>query len=623
MNTGSITTTSGSLGVDISGPQTTDVADTVTTDDGNITVLSDWLNGTGLKYPKNNTGSTAVISTKVERLEHLAVIYMCILGVLVIFANVTVLAISKFATGGKSPTLIFVRSLCFADCLAGLYAVIKTIFIYVDVEQALVNCFLGECLFFTSLMASVFTLSLLTADCFFRLLYPLQYQNYMDKKLVIIYMMFLWNFSFIIGFCPLNGWNNDDYNNDQFWSLERCMFFHYYPSAYFMMVTSIFVICVALMFGLHVKISCMARRKEWWAKRFGRQRADLKKTMKVVNLIRMDMIASCVFYLPFFIYTLLYCKHCVWHDKDADALYLFFIPYMLIKSLLNAMIHGGQTSQFQQVLHQLVRSHSLAEAFSGSSFSARASQQEIIPSVDATLHNQNRWRKSDASSVTLDAMVSLVSGPNLHIKNRHQPIKMQVSNSTVLTDISVDSDPNLQNKHQPLNFQVSNSTVLSNISDDADFNFQLQHWHENQGVSNSIDYSVISTDTRQKESQPVTLSTQNRSCLSKNTSSSFGLPKHPPLRRTKSAEFSLKNGRADAVRHIAKKDSFHLPRTRHFRFCPVHGHHNPGFLPEQLPVQLESKQSESRFADDVPASGIVATSSGPVVVAVNDEITAL
>ncbi len=45
-----------------------------------------------------------------------------ILGVVVLVGNVFILAVSKYASGGKSPTLVFVRSLCVADAVAGVSA---------------------------------------------------------------------------------------------------------------------------------------------------------------------------------------------------------------------------------------------------------------------------------------------------------------------------------------------------------------------------------------------------------------------------------------------------------------------------------------------------------------------
>ena len=53
------------------------------------------------------------------------VILSSFLGVVVLVGNIFILYISKYASGGKSPTLVFVRSLCVADAIAGVFAVSK------------------------------------------------------------------------------------------------------------------------------------------------------------------------------------------------------------------------------------------------------------------------------------------------------------------------------------------------------------------------------------------------------------------------------------------------------------------------------------------------------------------
>ena len=54
-------------------------------------------------------------------------IVCCILGVVVLIGNIFILIVSKFASGGKSPVLVFIRSLCVADAIAGIFAVSKGI----------------------------------------------------------------------------------------------------------------------------------------------------------------------------------------------------------------------------------------------------------------------------------------------------------------------------------------------------------------------------------------------------------------------------------------------------------------------------------------------------------------
>ena len=57
-----------------------------------------------------------------------ALVIICsVLGVFVLMGNIFILVISKFTSGGKSPTLVFVRSLCVADAIAGIFAISKGI----------------------------------------------------------------------------------------------------------------------------------------------------------------------------------------------------------------------------------------------------------------------------------------------------------------------------------------------------------------------------------------------------------------------------------------------------------------------------------------------------------------
>ncbi len=49
-----------------------------------------------------------------------------ILGVFVSIGNIFILYASKYASGGRSPTLVFIRSLCVADSFSGIFAILKT-----------------------------------------------------------------------------------------------------------------------------------------------------------------------------------------------------------------------------------------------------------------------------------------------------------------------------------------------------------------------------------------------------------------------------------------------------------------------------------------------------------------
>ena len=69
-----------------------------------------------------------VLENQYDYFDHdleILVIFSSFLGVLVLVGNIFILYISKYASGGKSPTLVFVRSLCVADAIAGVFAVSK------------------------------------------------------------------------------------------------------------------------------------------------------------------------------------------------------------------------------------------------------------------------------------------------------------------------------------------------------------------------------------------------------------------------------------------------------------------------------------------------------------------
>lgn len=131
------------------------------------------------------------------------------LGVIAIVANVIFLLLSKFTTGGKSPVLVFMRSICLADVMIGLYAILKAIVFY-SLEHTNVNCFLPDSIFITATTASISSLVWLHLDCCLRFTHPLRYILHMKKDNVVTGVVIMWNVSFVLGFLPLMGWNNVD-----------------------------------------------------------------------------------------------------------------------------------------------------------------------------------------------------------------------------------------------------------------------------------------------------------------------------------------------------------------------------------------------------------------------------
>ena len=109
-----------------------------------------------------STSSSTGIANVVRSVPNLILIGC--LSVLVFLFNVVVLVASKYTSSGKTSTLIFVRSLCVAEILMAIYGGLKTLLSLL--QPPWINCFIGESLMFTSILASLFTLFGFTVDVY-------------------------------------------------------------------------------------------------------------------------------------------------------------------------------------------------------------------------------------------------------------------------------------------------------------------------------------------------------------------------------------------------------------------------------------------------------------------------
>ncbi|WAR25250.1 hypothetical protein MAR_010954 [Mya arenaria] len=159
---------------------------------------------------------------------------ICIFSGIVIVMNCILLVASKFTTGGKSSTLIFIRSLCLSDMLIGIFGLFKCILL-MNIDDRLINCFLPESLFISASTTICLTLLWLNIDSYLRLAKPLGYITCMDKHNVIITTMVVWNAAFITGFLPQMGWCVEEF---------ACNVFHFYSFSYITFVGAIWVLCI-------------------------------------------------------------------------------------------------------------------------------------------------------------------------------------------------------------------------------------------------------------------------------------------------------------------------------------------------------------------------------------------
>ena len=267
---------------------------------------------------------------------------MCILGIMVTTANLIVLIASKFTSGGNSPALIFIRSLCVADALSGTFGIVKTIQVVFE-KDSMVNCFLGESLLFTSIIASSFTLIALSLDIHIKLTDPLKYRDNMDKKLVIFLMIFLWNSACIVGFMPLLGWNAEEY---------VCSFFRYYSSGYLIFYQCLFAGGMLSLLAIHMRLQRTILKVQRKQSYIEESSSEFKLSSRIVLTTRIDAIFMVLLYVPMFVYISLHCNTCIFFSGSSteDIYLLFFILPVLVKSLLSPLIHGTRTAQIWQVL---------------------------------------------------------------------------------------------------------------------------------------------------------------------------------------------------------------------------------------------------------------------------------
>lgn len=308
------------------------------------------------------------------------------LSALTIVVNIVVLIMSKFATGGKSATFVFLRSLCMADMLIGMYGIFKCILLN-NLQYRLINCFLPESLFISASTVICVTLFWLNIDSYLRLSRPLGSINTMDKHCVIITMVFLWNMAFIVGFAPLMGWNDQDF---------VCDLFQFYNMSYAVFVSLIWLACIIGCCVTHVLVNKTTQQIRANNRFISPRSLEFMKYTQLTSTIRNDLITLAVCYLPFLVYLFYYyTNHRHRYSKTANINLIYFLPIFLARSLISAFIHSYRTIRIQHVLHDISK-HMNVSLFlkctepngESSSNGADSNSQSHCNSL-ATLHTSN------------------------------------------------------------------------------------------------------------------------------------------------------------------------------------------------------------------------------------------
>ncbi|XP_036365804.1 adenosine receptor A2b-like [Octopus sinensis] len=266
-------------------------------------------------------------------------ILFAVLGSLSFILNSFVLIESKNASGGQSPSLVFVRTLIVADALIGLFGIVKTIYIeYRKIRS--IDCFLSESLLITASTASALSLLWLTADSSLRLSRPLDLQFHMHKKNVIALMVIVWNGSFIIGFSSQMGWVLFDYT---------CLFFCYYSSTFLLFVGILWNNCVFITVCLLIYYQCLNRRIQNNDHILTLSSKEYKRYAGLLSISKYHIIVWLLTYLPLIFYIAI-SYFCDEDSTKPNYTILYFLLLPLFKSITCAVLHAYQCQEINSVV---------------------------------------------------------------------------------------------------------------------------------------------------------------------------------------------------------------------------------------------------------------------------------
>ncbi|KAH3820070.1 hypothetical protein DPMN_121814 [Dreissena polymorpha] len=262
---------------------------------------------------------------------------------LVVVVNFVVLAASKFTTGGKSSTLIFIRSLCISDMLIGMFGMLK----YALLRQTdmMISCFLPESVFISASTAICLTLLWMNLDSYLRLTKPLGYILNMNKHNVIITTILLWNFALILGFLPLMQWIQYEY---------RCNFFEFYKIAYVIFVSTLWIVCISGSCITQVLLHRASRRIQQNSAFISPRSMEFLKNQQLVATIRNDIFLLTICYLPLLSYIFHYSINQTQNNySKANDNMIFFLPVFLTRSFISAFVHSYRTIKIQRIMHNV------------------------------------------------------------------------------------------------------------------------------------------------------------------------------------------------------------------------------------------------------------------------------
>ncbi|VDI37680.1 Hypothetical predicted protein [Mytilus galloprovincialis] len=264
-------------------------------------------------------------------------------GALSLLSNLLGLSITKFVSGKSSPILILMRNLLVVDLIMTIYGIFKS-FILQRKDNLYINCFLPECLFISASLGSFFFLLWMNADLCCRLTKSWTNGRKLHKANVNTAIMLFWNFSLVLGFLPIIGWNNSK-------EVDKCNPISFYNDVYLSVIASFWMLGIIIsLISMFISYKCMSH--------FDNSEKFLHKSILTVS--RQKRMIVCV---QFELGTLCLCftseiiiVHVIgnftrngnteWINK-IDSVLLFCAIAFQSRSLLNAISHFVMLSQMK------------------------------------------------------------------------------------------------------------------------------------------------------------------------------------------------------------------------------------------------------------------------------------
>ena len=397
-------------------------------------------------------------------IDSIFVVSGCI-SIVITIANVVLLLMSKYTNGGRTPVLIFVRSLCVADALTGIFGISKMSQVFIRWENT--NCFLPESLLFAATIAFNLTHVMLTTMCYSMLKDLLRFDQKQDKQRSVFSMTFLWNGSFIIGFVPHMGWNQD---RRMGWNTTShvCLFIMYFDRAYISFVTTIIGVCLLWLLVLNIALHVLITHR-----RFG-EPTLLTLAWPVIRAMRVDLALQLLCYTPGALYLFLPCKSCAYgaEPHTASANLYVFMPLMILRALCSTTLHTMRTPQIRDVfahttkmcLHQILltlgmstKSKRPKRRVRNISFIETKSRNKMGPSQTMTIPQHYCWQQGikDRTHLPKQTINSYAPTSGQHPTIHEEPTMNNASIHSMYTEADL---PNLTPSQS-----MSNMTMVTTL----------------------------------------------------------------------------------------------------------------------------------------------------------------